>query len=74
MKDWEMIDELRSSILYRSIPLMVISSLDKNETKTRCEEFGIAEYYMKPFNPVTLSESINMMTGKTWGTPSTSLS
>ena len=75
MKDWEMIDELRSSILYRSIPIMVISSLDKNETNLKCEQYGIVEYFMKPFNPVILSESINRMTGKTtWGTPSTSLS
>ena len=75
MKDWELIDELKSGILYRNIPLMVISSIDKNETKTKCEEFGIDEYFMKPFNPVLLLESINRMTGQTtFGSHSTSLS
>jgi len=64
MKDWEMIEELSSSILYRDIPLMVISSLDKLETEQKCEQFGIAEYFMKPFNPVILLESINRTTGK----------
>lgn len=59
MKDWELISELSTSILYRDIPLMVISSLDKMETKMKCEQFGIAEYFMKPFNPVQLLETVN---------------
>jgi CheY-like chemotaxis protein len=59
MKEWELISELSTSILYRDIPLMVISSLDKMETKMKCEQFGIAEYFMKPFNPVQLLETVN---------------
>jgi CheY-like chemotaxis protein len=59
MKDWELISELSTSILYRDIPLMVISSLDKMETKMKCEQFGIAEYFMKPFNPVQLLETVS---------------
>lgn len=75
MKAWEMIDELSSSILYRSIPLVVISSLDKTETKEKCEEYGVADYFMKPFNPVILLESINRTAGTpTWGSHLTSLS
>lgn len=64
MKDWELIEELTGSILYREIPLMVVSSLNKTETEKKCEEYGIAEYFMKPFNPVILLESINRTTGK----------
>jgi CheY-like chemotaxis protein len=64
MKDWELIEELSSSILYRNIPLMVISSIEKTETRSKCEEYGIAEYFMKPFNPVLLLESINRMSGQ----------
>jgi CheY-like chemotaxis protein len=76
MKDWELIEELSTSILFRDIPLMVISSIDKTETRLKCEEYGIAEYFMKPFNPVLLLESVSRMTGqkKTWGSHSTSLS
>lgn len=59
MKDWELIEELTSSILYRDIPLVVVSSLGKVETESRCEELGISEFYLKPFNPVVLLESIN---------------
>lgn len=64
MKNWEFIEELTTSILYRNIPLMVISSLDKGETKLKCEQFGVYEYFMKPFNPVLLLENINKMTDK----------
>jgi response regulator RpfG family c-di-GMP phosphodiesterase len=76
MKDWELIEELSSSILYRKIPLMVISSLDKQETKQKCEDYNIADYFIKPFNPVLLMESVNRMTGqqKTWGRHANSLS
>jgi CheY-like chemotaxis protein len=76
MKDWELIDELSSSILYRKIPLLVISSLDKNETIENCEKYGVAEYFMKPFNPVLLLESVATITGeiKTWGRHEPSLS
>jgi CheY-like chemotaxis protein len=64
MKNWEFIEELTTSILYRNIPLMVISSLDKGETILKCEEFGVSDYFMKPFNPVLLLESINKTTDK----------
>jgi CheY-like chemotaxis protein len=64
MKDWELVEELSTSILYRSIPLMVISSMDKADTKLKCVQYGITEYFMKPFNPVLLLESINLMTGE----------
>ena len=67
MKDWELIGELTTSILYRDIPMMVISSLDKLETKLKCEQFGIAEYFMKPFNPVLLLESINRAGNRKYG-------
>ncbi len=64
MKDWELIEELSNSIIYRNIPLIVISSLDKNITHIKCETLGVADHYTKPFNPVTLSESINNLINK----------
>lgn len=69
MKDWELIEELSSSIIYRNIPIVVISSLNRELTKMKCEEYGVAEYFFKPFNPVALLESVNEMAGrpKTWG-------
>ncbi|MBA4168214.1 MAG: response regulator [Chitinophagaceae bacterium] len=64
MRDWEMIEELSSSVLYKNIPVMVISSLDKNVTKIKCEEYGITDYFLKPFNPVFLMESVSKITGQ----------
>ena len=64
MNDWELLEELSSSILYGKIPVMVISSLEKNSTQIKCEELGVKEYFTKPFNPVALLESINNLTGQ----------
>lgn len=64
MKDWELIDELSSGIIYKNIPIMVISSLDKTVTRVKCEEYGIADYFLKPFNPVILQERVSKLTQK----------
>ena len=64
VRDWELIEEISSSILYGNIPVMVVSSLDKDITELKCHEYGIAEYFMKPFNPISLLESISELTEK----------
>jgi len=56
--DWELIEQLTSSGIYRDIPIIIISSLNKNETQAKCNEFGISEFFTKPFNPVALMESV----------------
>lgn len=58
MKDWELIDELRSSILYRTIPILVISALDEELTRLKCAQYELAGYFMKPFNPLLLADRI----------------
>ena len=61
MGNWELIAELTDSILYRDIPLLAISSLDKDQTRIKCAEYGVKEYFMKPFNPLILVETINKL-------------
>ena len=61
MNDWELIEQLASSGLYREIPIIVISSLSKSETQTKCLEFGVIEYFTKPFNPIDLLDSIKRL-------------
>ncbi|HRE50198.1 MAG TPA: response regulator [Flavitalea sp.] len=61
MDNWELIAELSDSILYRDIPMVAISSLDKDQTKTKCAEYGVKEYFMKPFNPLMLQETVNKL-------------
>ena len=65
LADWELIEQLRSSGIYGEIPIIIISSLDKTETQLKCLEYGITEYFTKPFNPVSLLESIQKVIANT---------
>jgi len=59
MDNWELIEQLSMSGLYRDIPIIVLSSLNKNETNSKCLQYGVAEHFTKPFNPIDLLESVN---------------
>lgn len=61
MQDWELIEQLTSSGIYRDIPIMVISSLDKAQIDAKCQEFGVAENFTKPFNPVDLMNAVQQV-------------
>ena len=58
VQDWELIEEFSSSALYRDIPLVVLSSLDKEVTAAKCLKYGISDFYTKPFNPLELNETV----------------
>jgi|SRR5215471_2497004 len=64
MQDWELIEQFTSSGIYRDIPLVVLSSLDQNKTQSKCAEFGVAQFFTKPFNPVELVEAVDRMLRK----------
>jgi len=59
LENWELIEQLSESILFRQIPVIVLSSLNQEETSRKCEEFGVVRYFSKPFNPLILLESIH---------------
>jgi CheY-like chemotaxis protein len=59
MDNWELVEQLSISGLYRDIPMIVLSSLTKNETKAKCMQYGVAEHFTKPFNPIDLQEAVN---------------
>jgi len=59
MDNWELIEQLSTSGLYRDIPLIVLSSLGKGETEANCLKFGVSEFFTKPFNPVDLVSVVN---------------
>jgi len=44
MENWELIQQLSSSGIYNSIPILVLSGLSKAETEFKCQEFGIQKY------------------------------
>lgn len=59
MGDWELVEQFTTSGIYRDIPLIVLSSLDKQVTVTRCQQYGVTEYFQKPFNPVELMQTVH---------------
>lgn len=58
MENWELIKHLSTSGLHGEIPVVVLSGLDESETESRCVEYGVVRYFLKPFNPVELMDSI----------------
>ncbi|HYF33163.1 MAG TPA: response regulator [Chitinophagaceae bacterium] len=59
MQSWELIEQLTTSGLYGSIPMIVLSALDKSETEEKCLEFDVAAYFTKPFNPIDLMQAVH---------------
>jgi CheY-like chemotaxis protein len=59
MQNWELIEQLATSGLYGSIPIIVLSALDQSETSAKCEELGLARFFTKPFNPINLIDEVH---------------
>jgi len=64
LENWELIEQLSESILFRHIAVIVLSSLSHEETSRKCEEYGVVRHFNKPFNPLVLLESINKISDK----------
>ena len=61
MPEWELVKHLSLSPLYNQIPLVAISSLDENQLRVLAMKHGVAEYFTKPFNPLKLVESVDVL-------------
>lgn len=59
MENWELIEQLSISGLYKDIPMIVLSSLSENETTSKCIQLGVADHFTKPFNPIELLDAVN---------------
>jgi two-component system, chemotaxis family, chemotaxis protein CheY len=59
MDNWELVQHLSSSGIYGDIPILVLSGLNNDETQRKCFEYGVDKYFLKPFNPVDLLDSLN---------------
>ena len=59
MENWELVEQLSISGLYRNIPMIVLSSMDKEETNSKCLQYGIKKHFSKPFNPIDLLEAVH---------------
>ena len=58
LDNWELIQQLSSSGIYKNIPVMVLSGLEKEETEQQCAAYNVQRYFLKPFNPVELVEAV----------------
>ena len=61
LENWEMIEQLASSGIYKSIPVLALSALSKEETEEKCAAYNVHKYFLKPFNPVDLVNAVQQL-------------
>lgn len=57
---WELIEHIKSSILYR-IPVIVLTTENDETLRQKCYMFEVDEIFFKPFNPLDLIAAIKSM-------------
>ncbi len=55
---FEFLTQLKSSMLFHSIPVFVLSSIENSSDQIRLLEMGAADFILKPFNPEELKVRI----------------
>ena len=63
----QVIEQVKSSGFFATIPILILSGDDNTETKIQCLEAGADDYLVKPFNPAELEarlKNILRRTGK----------
>jgi len=53
------LEEMRSDVALRDIPVVMISALEDTNSVVRCIELGATDYLTKPFNPVLLRARVD---------------
>lgn len=54
----ELAENLKSSGLFREIPIFIISGKNEPHLRERCEKLGVDAFFTKPFSPVLLVAAI----------------
>ena len=65
MSGFDMLDQLRASGFFSSIPVIVLSGEESTDTKIKCLEGGADDYLVKPFNPRELMARLNAILRRT---------
>jgi DNA-binding response OmpR family regulator len=55
---------LRADPATRAVPVVIISALDDNESRSKAAEAGATAYYTKPFSPIALLKEIERLKGQ----------
>ena len=59
---WELVEHLKTSGLYKHIPLIVISAQPEAELVSNCANHNVDAYFHKPFNPIDLKKKLELLT------------
>jgi adenylate cyclase len=58
MNGYEVLEQIKSDMALRDVPVIMISAVDEIESVVRCIELGAEDYLLKPFNAVLLRARI----------------
>src|ERR1700731_5196626 len=58
------LEEMRSDVALRDIPVVMISALEDTNSVVRCIELGATDYLTKPFNPGLLKARVDNLIEK----------
>jgi CheY-like chemotaxis protein len=58
---FEVCQRLRADPGTRDVPVVVISALDDDESRSRATDAGATAYYTKPFSPIALLQEIERL-------------
>ena len=58
------IQQLRTSLLHRHVPLIMLSGKEETSSKIQCLRYGADDYMVKPFNPEELELRLKIMLRK----------
>ena len=51
---WKLINNLKVSLFFRNIPIIMLSGIEKSQERIKYLKFGVADFVLKPFNPEEL--------------------
>ncbi len=54
----QFLEQLKSSGLYKDIPVIMLSGVEKSDERIKCLKLGAVDFVMKPFNPKELEVRI----------------
>lgn len=61
----ELIQLIRTSTLYKNLPILVLSGVEDSATRIKCLELGADAYVTKPFNPLEVRAKVRAMLRRT---------
>jgi two-component system, chemotaxis family, chemotaxis protein CheY len=65
LNGYDFLKNVKKSGYFKDVPVIVITGYDDARQKANCLELGVEDYFIKPFNPSILIESIESTIAKT---------